>query len=263
MIHFMIPGGIKDTPHFWNELSKGVELFCKLKKKCDDLKYLNIGGGLPYPDSLSFSFNYQKIISEIVETIKSLCSYHEVPEPDIITEFGSYTVATSAVSLLKVLGEKKQNERENWYIVDSSFITLIPDNWALKKRFICLPVNNWDKPIKKVILGGLSCDNMDFYSESLDYHQIVMPSLSKRNKLYIALFFTGAYQDNIAGFGGLKHCLLPSPAILIASKTKNKIKIKKVIEKQSALQMIKLLGYRPVKKSEKICLSNNTNGMEG
>lgn len=244
MLHSHISAGISDTPYFWNTFTRSIECFCKLSQKFPTLKYLNIGGGLKYTDSLDNNENNHYIINALVETIKKICDYYEVNHPTLITEFGTYTVADSAVTILKVLGEKFQNEKEIWYIVDSSFIIVSPDNWALKKRFITLPINLWDRKYKTVILGGLSCDNMDFFSQALEYHQLPMPSISPNKPLYIGIFFTGAYQDNLSGYGGLKHCLLPSPAIIIANSTENSIKLKLFAKRQKPRDFLYLLGYK-------------------
>jgi arginine decarboxylase len=57
-------------------------------------------------------------------------------KPDIITEFGKYTVAEASGILYKVLGRKQQNDRERWLMLDGSFITNLPDVWALEPK-IC------------------------------------------------------------------------------------------------------------------------------
>jgi arginine decarboxylase len=56
------------------------------------LDTLDIGGGMPFKDSLVFDFDYEYMINEIVSRIKEICAEHDTMEPDIITEFGKYTV---------------------------------------------------------------------------------------------------------------------------------------------------------------------------
>ena len=36
--------------------------------------------------------------------------------------------------------------------------------------------------------------------------------------MYLGFFHTGAYQDAISGYGGIKHCLIPSPKHVIIDK---------------------------------------------
>ena len=45
--------------------------------------------------------------------------------PNIYTEFGSYTVGESMAHIYSVIGQKMQNDREIWYMIDSSFITTL------------------------------------------------------------------------------------------------------------------------------------------
>ena len=75
MLHFFINTGIKDTAYYWNELTKSVELYCRLKKICPELEYLNIGGGFPIKNSFEFDFDYEYITDEIVAQIKNTCNY--------------------------------------------------------------------------------------------------------------------------------------------------------------------------------------------
>ena len=58
MLHFFINTGIKDTAYYWNELNKGVNLYCELRKECPELDSLNIGGGFPIQAHLDFYYDY-------------------------------------------------------------------------------------------------------------------------------------------------------------------------------------------------------------
>src|SRR5699024_9298626 len=117
LLHFFINSGISDTPYYWNELEKYVTLYCKFKKINPDLDTLDIGGGMPFKDSLVFDFDYEYMVNEIINRIKEICAHHEVMEPDIITEFGKYTVAEASGSLYKDWGKKKQKDREKWFMI--------------------------------------------------------------------------------------------------------------------------------------------------
>ena len=59
LLHFFINSGISDTPYYWNELEKYVTLYCRFKKINPDLTTLDIGGGMPFKDSLVFDFDYE------------------------------------------------------------------------------------------------------------------------------------------------------------------------------------------------------------
>jgi arginine decarboxylase len=91
MLHFFINTGITDTAYYWSELQKNINLYCELKKLCPELEYLDIGGGFPIRTKLDFNYDYQYMADEIIRQIKSACVQREVPEPHIMTEFGSFT----------------------------------------------------------------------------------------------------------------------------------------------------------------------------
>ncbi len=245
MLHFFINTGIKDNPYYWNELSKNIRIYCALKKVCPELDSIDIGGGFPIKTSLSFKYDYEFMAEHIVKTIKEICNDEGVDEPNIYTEFGSYTVGESGAIIYSVIDTKLQNDNELWYMIDSSFITTLPDTWGIKQQFVFLAINNWDKPFDTVNLGGITCDGEDFYNyEEKDNNQIFLPKYDKKNPLYIGFFHTGAYQESIGGYGGIQHCLIPAPKhILIDKDGEGGYTTKLFAKEQSAKSMMNILGY--------------------
>lgn len=244
MLHFFINTGIKDNAYYWNELHKCLKVYTKLKKVCPTLDSLNIGGGFPIKNSLGFDYDYQYMVSEIMAQIKTVCDEAEVNVPNIFTEFGSYTVGESAGAIYEVLYQKQQNDREKWNMINSSFITTLPDTWAINKRFVMLPINNWDKEYERVLLGGLTCDSDDYYNSEQHSNAIYLPNFTGNSPLYIGFFNTGAYQESIGGFGGIQHCLIPNPKhILIQKNLNNEIITKVFSEQQSPEDFLNKLGY--------------------
>lgn len=245
MLHFFINTGIKDNAYYWNELSKSLNVYSKLAKVCSSLSALNIGGGFPIKKSLGFDYDYEYMTEEIVDQIRSMCNDHNLKHPDIYTEFGSFTVGESGGAIFKVLDQKLQNDREKWNMIDSSFMTNLPDTWAINQRFIMLPVNRWDEDYERVLLGGLTCDSDDYYNSEQHSNAIYLPKFDSEKPMYIGFFNTGAYQETIGGYGGLKHCLIPEPRHILISKNENgEIETKLFSEEQSADQYLKLLGYK-------------------
>lgn len=244
VLHFFINTGVKDSTYYWSELSKLVHQYCSLAKICKDLDTLDIGGGFPIKTSLNFDFDYEYFIDEIIKMIQSICASHNVREPHIITEFGSYTVGESGAMIYKVLKTKQQNDKELWYMIDSSFITNMPDTWAINQRFIMLGLNNWNNDYQKVNLGGLTCDSQDYYNSEAHDHNIYLPKYKKEEQQYIGFFHTGAYQESIGGYGGIQHCLIPNTKhILIQENEQGKL-IDELFEKeQTSDAMLKILGY--------------------
>ena len=188
MLHFFINTGIKDNAYYWNELLKCITVYIQLKKICPTIDSLNIGGGFPIKNSLAFSYDYQYIIEEIILQIQTACNEAEVDVPDIFTEFGSFTVGESGGAIYEILYQKKQNDRERWNIINSSFITTLPDSWAINKRFIMLPLNKWDKEYERVLLGGLTCDSDDYYNSEQHINAIYLPIYEKDTPLYVGFF---------------------------------------------------------------------------
>ena len=207
----------------------------------------NLGGGLPIRNNLGFDYDYNYMINEIVKNIKEGCAEDNIPEPDIYTEFGKYTVGESGAIIFKVLEYKKQNDTENWYIVDNSLMNTIPDAWSIHEKFILLPVNKWDKEYQRVNIGGISCDHSDYYNSEDLNQEVLLPKHegSESEPLYLGFFHTGAYQDAISGYGGIKHCLIPSPKHIILDRDEQGNIVDYVYRnEQSAQEMFKLLGYQ-------------------
>ncbi len=244
MLHFFINTGIYDTAYYWNELHKCLRVYCELKKECPDLDTLNIGGGFPIKNSLSFSYDYEYMANEIVSQIKQVCEEHGVPDPDIFTEFGSFTVGEAGGAIFSVLDQKAQNDREKWNMIDSSFMTQLPDAWAINKKFIMLPVNRWHEEYERVLLGGITCDSDDYYNSEQHVNAIYLPEYKIDEPLYIGFFHTGAYQESIGGYGGIQHCLTPAPKHVIIDLDENGDYYFKLFSKeQSYKSMLKTLGY--------------------
>lgn len=244
LLHFFINTGIKDNAYYWNELRKCLNVYTRLKKIVPELTGLNIGGGFPIKNSLGFEYDYEYMVDEIIFQVKTACDEAGVEVPDIFTEFGSFTVGESGGAIYEVLYQKQQNDREKWNMIDSSFITTLPDSWAINKRFIMLPVNNWDKEYERVLLGGLTCDSDDYYNSEQHINAIYLPKFRDNKPLYIGFFNTGAYQESLGGFGGLQHCLIPNPRhILIDRDEKGIISTQVFSEQQTANDFLEILGY--------------------
>ncbi len=244
MLHFFINTGIRDTAYYWNELQKCLKVYVGLKKICPTLNSLNIGGGFPIKNSLAFSYDYAYMVDEIVNQVRIVCEEAGIEVPDLYTEFGSYTVGESAGTIYKVLYQKQQNDREKWNMIDSSFITTMPDSWAINKRFIMLPLNRWNDTYERVLLGGITCDSDDYYNSEQHVNAIYLPRFSKSYPLYIGFFHTGAYQETVGGFGGLQHCLVPQPKYVLLDRDKEGNLTSKLFkEQQTALEFLTQLGY--------------------
>jgi arginine decarboxylase len=244
MLHFFINTGIRDTAYYWNELQKCLRVYTRLKKVCPSLDSLNIGGGFPIKNSLYFTYDYQYMIEEVINQIKLACEEEDVPVPHIFTEFGSFTVGESGGVIYEILYQKQQNDREKWNMINSSFITTLPDSWAISKRFIMLAINRWHDRYERVLLGGLTCDSDDYYNSEQHTNAIYLPKYEKEKPLYIGFFNTGAYQESIGGYGGLQHCLIPAPKHILIQKDENgNLSTSLFKEQQTSQAFLNILGY--------------------
>ncbi len=246
MVHFFVDSGIKDNMYYWGEFKKALKLFVELKQACPDIKALNLGGGFPIRNNLGFEYDYEYIINELVNNIQSACDAVGVDHPDIFTEFGKYTVGESGAIIFSVLEQKQQNDAEKWYMIDNSLINTIPDSWSIYEKFILLPINKWSNEYSQVNIGGISCDHSDYYNSEDMNQQVILPNYQNDDDepLYIGFFHTGAYQDAISGYGGIKHCLIPSPKMIIIDRDERGNFVDTVYRNEQTVdEMLDILGY--------------------
>ncbi len=246
MLHFFVDSGIKDTPYYWGEFQKALKVYIELKKESEFLDSFNLGGGFPIRNQLGSEYDYEYMINEIITNIKSACNAENIQEPDIFTEFGKYTVGEAGAIIFKVLEQKQQNDAEMWYIIDNSLMNTIPDAWSIQEKFILLPINKWGNEYGRANIGGISCDHSDYYNSEDLNQEVLLPKYSndEEEPLYLGFFHTGAYQDSVSGYGGIKHCLIPSPKhVIIDRDDKGNIVDSVYREEQSVNEMLSILGY--------------------
>ena len=130
-------------------------------------------------------------------------------------------------------------------MIDSSFITTLPDTWAINKRFIMLAVNRWNDTYERVLLGGMTCDSDDYYNTESHINQVYLPRIdASSGTQFVGFFHTGAYQESLGGYGGIQHCLIPAPKHVIIDRDEDgEIVTRLFAKEQSAKSMLKILGY--------------------
>lgn len=90
----------------------------------------------------------------------------------------------------------------------------------------------------------VTCDSDDFYNTEEGLNAIYLPKYESERPQYIGFFHTGAYQESIGGFGGIQHCLTPSPKHVIVSRNEQgELKTKLFAKEQDYKSMLEILGY--------------------
>jgi len=220
-LHYHISKQIESIQSFVRPLKRAMALFAKMKEKNPGLDTLDIGGGagIPFEKKKHF-YTGRNLISQIVKTARREADRYKIRHPNLIVEWGSYVAAPAQITIYKILAEKEVGNKGKvkWYVIDGSFMNDLIDTWAIHQKWHVIPVNHMNtKKLQKVWLAGSSCDSDDKYTAGGEY--ISLPKLSETEELYIALLDTGAYQDALASH----HCLLSSPAKLIAQNGEIKI----------------------------------------
>jgi arginine decarboxylase len=76
-----------------------------------------------------------------------------------------------------------------------------------------LPINKWDNEYQRVVLGYYLRQSRLLRSEE-HINEVFLPKINNGDPLYVGFFHTGAYQDQISGYGGstasslLKHIIV-------------------------------------------------------
>ncbi len=243
LYHAMVGSQIEDQEAWLAGLEHAVAAYCELRRSVPTLQMFSFGGGMPTSAySLGFRFDYQQFMRRLFETIAATCARFGVPQPDVVGEFGRYTVASHSVYLFEVGRVKPgRNGDAPWYLLNGSLMVSVPDTLIVEdQQFIILPLGDWNVPAQAVRLGGRrTCDSDDQYPRP-GGEALLLPRSD--GGLLIAVFGVGAYQSMIAGKGGAHHCLNPEMKRVIVERRGGRL-VTRVVEQQSLSQIMTVLGY--------------------
>jgi arginine decarboxylase len=236
-LHYHISKQIETIDGFTKPMKRALSLFSKMKEKNPGLDTLDIGGGggVPFEKKKKF-YSGKSLISQIVKTAKKECDKLAIKHPNLIVEWGSYVAAPAQITIYKILAEKEVGNKGKvkWYVIDGSFMNDLLDTWAIHQKWHVVPVNYMTThKLQPVWFAGSSCDSDDKYTAGGEY--TMLPKLADCEELYVAFFDTGAYQDALASH----HCLLSSPAKLIAQNGEIKVARKR----ESSEEVGKMFGW--------------------
>ena len=229
ILHYHISSQIESVEGFAKSLKRAIELYAKLREKNPALDTIDMGGGAAVTYEKKRLYTGKNLIQRLVKTAKSHADKLNVRHPNLIVEWGRYVAAPAQITLYKILAEKTIETRSDkvWYVIDGSFMNDLIDTWAIHQKWHVVPVNNMHaKKLNKAWLAGSSCDSDDKYTAGGTH--VPLPKIAEGEDLYIAILDTGAYQDPLASH----HCLLSSPAKLIAQNGEIKIARKRELPEE-------------------------------
>ncbi|HEY4494286.1 MAG TPA: hypothetical protein VJB95_02545 [Candidatus Paceibacterota bacterium] len=236
LLHYHIGSQIMSAGSVIKPIEEAMNVYIKLLKNQPNLDTLDIGGGFGIPYEKKPFYDSKKMSEKIIKLLKRRSDAAGIRHPNLAVEWGRYIVAPAQITIYSIIAEKpipKANAK-SWYVIDGSFMNDLLDTWAIHQKWHVVPVNNANtKSLRSVWLAGSSCDSDDKYTAGGSY--ILMPKLKEGEPQYLAFFDTGAYQDALASH----HCLLSSPAKLIAQDGTIKIARKR----ESPDSIGKLFGW--------------------
>lgn len=246
LYHAMVGSQLEDQDAWLQKLEAAVEAYCRLRQRVPTLHMFNFGGGMPTSAyALDFDFDYAAFLEKLFSTIKATCAHYGVPVPDVVGEFGRYTVASHSVYVFEVGKVKRgRNGAAPWYLINGSLMVSAPDTLIVDdQQFIILPLGDWNKPSQTVQIGGRrTCDSDDVYPRP-GQPELALPETE--GGLLIAVFGVGAYQAMLSGKGGVHHCLNPEMKRIIVEQRGGRL-VHRMVRQQSVAQIKRALGYEQV-----------------
>ena len=243
LYHAMVGSQIEDEAGWLEQLTAAIEAYCALRRETLSLRFFSFGGGMPTSAyALDFQFDYRHFFERLFGTIKQVCAKFGVPVPEVVGEFGRYTVASHSLYLFEVGATKRGRAGDAaWYLINGSMMVSAPDTVIVDdQQFIVLPLDGWDAPAREARLGGRrTCDSDDIYPRA-GAEPLVLPET--KGGMIIGVFGVGAYQQMLAGRGGAHHCLNPEMRRIVIEEGPHGLKMREV-EQQSLSQIMHALGY--------------------
>lgn len=210
MFHTMV-GAAETIPvdQFIACLSFAADKYFQLRLNNPSLRYFNIGGGMA--PKCENGYSHSLFLSKFFEMMKEKATKFGQPEPKVVFEFGSFVAAESGFYVFQIIQRKKNSEDHPWAIVNGGIMEAIPDIFILKKNFFWLAANNVECPAELSWIGDTTCDSDGKYPQ-----QVLLPQTD--NPTWLVIPAVGAYQDILAGRGGIKHCVQHEPREVIVEE---------------------------------------------
>ena len=244
LYHAMIGSQMEDKHAWAARLEHSLESYCAAQRLAGSLHLFSFGGGMPTSAyALNFQFDYPGFLTQLMSSLVKLCAHYDIAQPDLVGEFGRYTVASHSVFLMEV-GSVKAGQADNpdWFLLNGSLMVSLPDTLIVEgQQFIILPLEGWERPITSARLGGrYTCDSDDYYPKP-GQEPLVLPEHTGEDYV-LAFFGVGAYQQMISGRGGAHHCLTPEMRRIIIEQDDDALVVREIAP-QGLDSIMGLLGY--------------------
>ena len=244
LYHVMVGSQMEDANVWRIRLSAAVERYAELAARVPSLRFFNFGGGMPTDAyDIGFTFDYDGFLRGIMQAMASECALRGVPAPDLVGEFGRYTVAAHSLYLMEVGSVKSgRGGSPDWLLLNGSLMVSLPDTLIVEgQSFIVLPLDNWHQPVRPVRLAGrYTCDTDDYYPRP-GQPPLMLPDAGEG--MVLAFFGIGAYQQMLSGRGGAHHCLTPEMRRIVIEADGNDLIVRDV-PAQQLNDIMQLLGYQ-------------------
>lgn len=241
--HAMVGSQLEQIDGWMGRLARSAGAYCQLRQQVPSLHMFNFGGGMPASAyDMAFSFDYAGFMQRLLSEMVAISAAYHVPQPDVIGEFGRYTVASHSVFLMEVGSVKQgQGDMPDWYLMNGSMMVTLPDTLIVDgQQFITLPLSGWDEQVAPARLGGRrTCDSDDMYPQP-SLPPLMLPRTGAGT--VVAFFGIGAYQQMISGRGGAHHCLSPEARRIIIERDGDALVVREIAP-QNVETMMSLLGY--------------------
>jgi arginine decarboxylase len=244
LYHAMVGSQIEDAGAWEARLLRSAEEYCALREIAPDLHMFNFGGGMPTSAyAIDFRFDYAGFLERLMGGLAAICATRGTPAPDVVGEFGRYSVASHSVFLMEV-GSVKQGQAgsPDWLLLNGSLMVTLPDTLIVEgQQFVILPLEGWNRPAAPARLGGrYTCDSDDFYPRP-GHAPLVLPD-QREQPAVLAFFGVGAYQQMISGRGGAHHCLTPEMRRIVIEQDGDALVVREIAP-QNLAQIMGMLGY--------------------
>lgn len=244
LYHVMVGSQMEDANIWRIRLSMAVERYAELAARVPSLRFFNFGGGMPTDAyDIGFTFDYDGFLRGIMQAMANECAMRGVRAPDLVGEFGRYTVAAHSLYLMEVGSVKSgRGGSPDWLLLNGSLMVTLPDTLIVEgQSFIVLPLEDWHQPVRPVRLAGrYTCDTDDFYPRP-GQPPLLLPNGGEG--MVLAFFGIGAYQQMLSGRGGAHHCLTPEMRRIVIEADGDDLVVRDV-PAQQLNDIMQLLGYQ-------------------